>query len=191
MHNPNASTWAAAVSALFAGASWLVARDARKSANRSIEIEADRRHTELEPEFSMEIWGVAGTDTYKMHLDLLGPVALQDLDTVTLEIRDTKRKPVELKEGVVPPHLESQLWAKYRFSPGVDGAPANGRTISTFNLSIDESVQFQLELTPIPAGTSEEWWKQFILNRQFKVWIICEKEGYKKWKIPLQPKRRF
>lgn len=192
MRDLGVSTWTAIVSALIAGVSLYISLGARKLAKEAGSIELDRRHTELEPKFKMEFRGGSNhqspgvTQFYRMKLELIGPTALQELDKISIEIRDSKRKPPELQNFKNRSVMEKQLWSPYRFTPGVDEAPSDGRTVVYRPFSVHESAEFQLEDNPVPPGTSPDWWESSISSSEFKVWVICEKKDFRNWKIPLQ-----
>lgn len=185
MHNPNASTWAAILSAAFAFLSYLVARDARQSADKSVEIEKDRRHTELEPTFDVYIIKRQGYEVYEFTVKLEAPMALEFLDEIVVEIQDARRKPVDPLSGVVPEDLQQQLWSKYRFSQRVDNASADGKRNSFRDLYVTEKVQFQLDDNPRPTNYAEERWRHDVLNSNFKFVIYAKKSGFKDWRIPI------
>jgi hypothetical protein len=93
-------------------------------------IEAKRLHVDLTPELAITCTAPPGTDIRQadMTLELTGPAGLDELDEVTVRIRDDMpdRKPRPGSQ-LTQEQISEVIWGPYRLNPAVRGTDSLGR----------------------------------------------------------------
>lgn len=203
----------AASASLFSGvaavAAWRAARQAnqnartandtaaaaREIAEQVAKIEQDRHHRELTPVLTVTLnrWrGDGRVPLLQVRLD--GPQALDHLDEVTIEVRnsrDLSEAPV-LGDGRDVEERNATLWGPYRFRAGLPGV-ADERTATLQGLRMDEVKPLALEETYPPswyAGTGGvERWREEYAREPFLLWARCRVEGQEPWTLSARLER--
>lgn len=164
------SLGAAAVAAVAAWQSKVAANEANSAAQAMVKIERERRHSELQPRFRLTLEELnQGPDVLLLCLTLIGPSGLDQLDRLTLVIRDDhhgRSANITQQIGTVTAaDIEKQVWGPYRFSPGVGPGAARadetGRTtVCSETLPVGEGLPFQLQRTSAPPWDTGNTWKE-------------------------------
>lgn len=204
------SAGAAVFSAAAAFGAWRAGSQAGGAAQALTKIETARRWQELTPQFSWQLGLLnKGGTAVRLVLELDGPLALRQLESLTVRIRDDRAgRADELHVGNGPSaeQIRAQVWGPYRFTPGVGpgaspgrgGADANGRSIDivAVPLVVGEGLQFQLEPTRPPewmaaegvmfdADRLETDWRQLV-GDQLRLTVMGQAEGTDPWVVPLE-----
>ena len=183
-----------AISGIAAGAavgSWLWAKRAAASAAKATEIEAQRRHVELEPMFDMT-WRKSGGSRAQIEIKLVGPPGLGRLDSVLVVVRDDSLDHSSRNAGGPSAEdLEAQIWGPMRFTPSVDGAPETGRSVAPFALDRGGSRPLSMQENPAPpwSGSDPSWWTRQYAGKPILLTIECH-AGDQMWTVPLELQRR-
>ncbi|WP_344425274.1 hypothetical protein [Streptomyces lavendulocolor] len=175
---------AAAGSLVAAVASWAATSRASDTAEVLAAIERGRWHAELTPDLQVSISPPSpGSNRYALQVVLVGPTALEGLDSVTITIRDddvdrTPRTPP-------PPTAEDvarQIWGPLHFIPGIDGVRDPGRATPAFALEHGRTRRFDMRRTQPPfwwsnPGAAIQWNLEYIRNQHVHLWIECRAPG--------------
>lgn len=141
-------------------------------AERLTLIEQERRHAELTPEFRFTYRAEnRSSKTASLVIELVGPVGLDALDSVTLSFRGDG-----MARGVV-----DNVFGPVRFVRGVDGAPS--RTMST-SKSIERGgfLILQVEQTqPHASGWNDQSWAAEFQHQPVRLRLECRKQGWPAW----------
>jgi hypothetical protein len=181
-----AASLAAAIGALGA---WAAARRSNNSAATVADIERDRRHAEITPQFRYTGRETTG-ERAELALTLDGPVDLDRLDSIEVSIRDDRHDRQGSRNGVGPTDEEVAeiVWGPYRLTPGVDGADQLGRTLEPFALRRGDGTRLSLSRSLPPAwstgGTTE--WRREWAGTPVRLVLICRRDGYQPWTVPLE-----
>lgn len=200
------SSTAAVFSAAAAFGAWRAGAKAGRAAETLTSIEAKRRWQELTPEFSTQLRRInVGGPVVKLVLELDGPLALQQLDSLTVRIRDDRpgRSEEVLAGGPTAEQISAQVWGPFQFTPGVGpgprsgrgGADANGRAVDVvaMPLLVGEGLPFQLEPTKPPAwfeanetdaNKRDARWRTFV-GFDLRLTVTARTEGLDPWVIPM------
>lgn len=139
-------------------AAW-AARQANATAFKLSVIESQRRHSELCPRLRViaEPWNSGNTDVLRLRVALIGPSGLDQLDKLTVTVRDDHLRwgdgpHQQFAGGLTQEEVKAHIWGPYRFTPGVgpDEARADqtGRTVVYKDeLPIGEELPYSLEYT--------------------------------------------
>ena len=175
------------MSALAAGIAAYAAYKANKAAQSLEHIERQRRHAELTPKFHFRVEGLSGTSK-RIWVQLIGPSGLDQLDELTVSIRNNIRDISANSKG--RPNVEdveNQIWGPYRFQQDITGVVDHGRSvIAPLPLHLGDDCAFILEETPTPigyVGDSASWPFRFLPNR---LTLLCVRKGYESWTIPVE-----
>lgn len=186
----DASQWTAiatGAAAVAAGGSVVAALFSNGTSKSIAKIEKDRRHSELTPEFEVFCQQI-GTGNHELTLWMRGPAGLDKIDSLTISIRDNKRMAPSPSGQPTKEEVAKQLWAPRRFTPGVDGASIDGRSVPYSDLKLGDEVKFQLEKTPCPPWMTHngpnEWWESLGISRSIKISIRCENAELGAWTVP-------
>jgi len=188
---------AAGVAAWAARQSRSASQEANAAAKTMADIERDRHHSELSPRFRLtcEPWG-AGQEVKRLRIMLVGPLALDHVDTLTVTIRDDqfrRREFSSLAAGPTPEAIGRQIWGPYRFTPfvGPDDArsDATGRiTLYSTAIPVGEELLFQIEPTMPPSWatstTREEWQRE--RGTVIRLTLDAEQADLRPWTIPCE-----
>lgn len=184
-----ASFSAAALSAVAAVGSWKAARRANSTANAVANIERDRWHADLAPQFSITIERAEG-DRATLDVQLVGPLPLHHLDRVSIAIvssDDADRMP-QLAGSRTQEEIDAQVWGPYRFTHGADGADVNGHTVRPVPLQVGRGRPFSIERTRPPHWQEGEdvntRWRNQWLRKPLRLVITCTQEGFEPWVVP-------
>ena len=185
------SSVATAVAAGAAIASWRAAASANESTGVLAKVELDRRHSELRPMFMVGFSQVANTNIFKLVVKLDGPGGLDRLDSLTITIRDNKLFPASPTGYPTQEDIAKQIWSPYRFSPSVDGASSDGRSVPHEELLLGDLVVYQLEKSLAPAWTNQvagqEWWEPLGIESVLRISLACEHKEFGSWLVPWEP----
>lgn len=192
-----ASTWigivVASISAAAAIAAWRAAMAANKTAHEVAKIERARRHRELTPVICATI-STVGPNTFRVCIRLDEPLDLERLDRVTVAVRNDAidHTPMTVRD-VTADEANEHLWGPLRFTPGVDGAPKNGRRVGPVSLKVGDDRPFQMELSTPPSWSGPDgpaWWRKTYQHGgvPVRLAVTCEKDGEEAetWEIPIE-----
>jgi hypothetical protein len=190
------SVAAAAVAAWAAYQSRASAQQANQAASTLARIEESRRHAELCPRFRVISKPIGQADyhgAFRLLVELVGPQALEQLDRLTVTIRDdshTRSEGSSIAGGPTQEQIEGQIWGSYRFTPdtgpGKARADATGRrTVYEGAIPVGESLVYQLEPNPPPSwstGTSQDVWRQE-QGTILRLALLAERDGVGSWRL--------
>jgi len=192
------SSGAAVVAAIAAAASWRAAVNSNKTSSSLAEIERERRHAELTPQFEVRCEKY-NDNIFYLYLWLRGPADLERIDSLTLTIRDNKRMGQDTSTQATnssgeptAEDIDKQIWAPYRFDPQTSGSSVDGRTSSYSDLKRGDECRFQLTRTIAPrwnttAGT--DWCAGLGISGQLKISILCKNFESATWTVSWQLER--
>lgn len=202
------SVIAAGASAVAAVGAWKAGSKASKAAEALSNIEAARQWEHLTPQFSwsLELLNPGGS-FMRLVLELNGPLALEQLESLTVRIRDDRpgrADEAQIGRGPTAEQIRAQVWGPYQFTPdtgpgagpGVGGADPNGRSVdvAALPLLVGEALPFQLEPTRPPpwmvagapdAASAETNWRQMVGDR-LRLSITARAKDTEAWVIPLE-----
>ncbi|RZU28193.1 hypothetical protein EV284_6359 [Streptomyces sp. BK022] len=179
---------AAGISAIAGGLAWHASRKANATAAAVARIEEDRWHTELVPNIQLTRNG----DT--LELTYVGPPTLGPL-RIRPEIRDDRDRSVDrvLAGGPTREELAEVIWGPCRFRPGNEGADERGRTTAPFRLEPGDSHKLAIDPSPRPSWMEgvdgERRWRRDYQSAPIRLWLICEADGHKPWRLPVDVHR--
>ena len=186
----DASQWTAiatGAAAVAAGGSVIAAIYSNGTSKSIAKIEKDRRHSELTPKFEVFLVNTR-PDNHELTLWLRGPAGLAKIDSLTISIRDNKRMGASPSGRPTEEEVAKQIWAPRRFSPQIDGASSDGRSVPYLDLRLGDEAKFQLEKTPSPPWMTysgpHEWWEPLGISRSVKISIACKSEEFGSWTVP-------
>jgi hypothetical protein len=167
----------------------------------TVGLDADRRQAELAPRFRITCAQAnPGVDSMSLVIRLLGPPELERLDGLTVVIRDDhpwRAQGTPLAGGPTPEEVASQIWGRYRFTPGtgpgadsvrgIPGADPTGRTTPTGGLPVGEELPFHLEpnMPPTWSHQSLDAWQQQ-MGPWLRLRLECRREGRPAWVLPCE-----
>jgi hypothetical protein len=168
-------------------------------ARRSRQILEKERHDSLAPRFSLSLKplnrGPDEDEVMQLEVGLIGPSALAELDDLRIDVRDDRARPALGGGGPSSDEVRAQIWGPYRFSPGVDGASEDGRSVATIlhqrpdkRLPRGESVRLQMERTRAPrwfAHGEAGWRQEFKSHSPVRLALHC-RSGDASWVVPLE-----
>ncbi len=147
-------------------------------------IEAKRLHVDLTPELAITCTAPPGTDIRQadMTLELTGPAGLDELDEVTVRIRDDMpdRKPRPGSQ-LTQEQISEVIWGPYRLNPAVRGTDSLGRKHGPFRLPKREPYPLPLEQSMAPSWTSPDQWRDQYQGKPVRLEITCHREGHEPW----------
>jgi hypothetical protein len=174
---------------LVAGASAGYTRKQAREQAKVTEIEQDRRHEELTPQFQVACEGQDGEGTHAtLTLELTGPTALAELEEVIVRIRDDMpdRKPGHGSQ-VTQGQIAEVIWGPYRIMPGLHSTPANGREHGAFRLPKNEPYPIPLERSMAPSWmVSPATWREQYDGKPVRIEITGQRNGDKPWVVPVE-----
>jgi hypothetical protein len=173
---------AATASAVAAVAAWFAARRSNTTAETVARIERDRWHTELTPEFDVTATALGpGTNKASLHITLKKPTGLPGLTKGILRIRDDGY--VHQPLGFVTQEMiDATIYGPYRFEPGISGASADGRTVTSRPIGLGDWDKFALERT-LPDHVDQDVWHSTYDNALIRLSIECHADGHKPWHV--------
>lgn len=151
-------------------------------------LERDRWHAELTPTFSARA-ETQSNGTVRLELTLEGPKGIEYLNRVTVSIRDFRTPEALGLEGAASAEqIADVVWAAYRFTPGVDRAGRNGRTVAYETiLRPSGELVAQLEPTTSPSWSRElgkSWWSGRVGGDLLRLSVECVHED-SQWIVPM------
>ncbi len=168
------------------------ADDAKRSADAAVDtarLDGQRRTAELTPRFWLTCTPTeTGSGKLRLFLRLLGPLELERLDWVTVNIRDKERK---IGSGSRVELLAAQVWGRWQFTtfPELENILPTGvtqRAAMARNLRVAEQTWWQLESTQPPSWL--EWslaeWKE-LMGDILLLELICRR-GELTWTVPCE-----
>lgn len=175
------ATVAAAAAAI---GSWRAAGRSNATAEQLASIEKQRWHIELTPQLYFRT-GDWQADFLDLHFVVVGPSRLVRLDRVDITVRDDithSERP--LTTDVTEEQIAAQVWAQCRFTPHVDGADKDGRSLSLEGLPIGIERPLQLERTRAPSWSgNQDWWDNRYRNQPLRLLVTAIREGYEPWQV--------
>lgn len=181
------SAWIGAIAAVFSALAAALAAWAAKSSNvaatKMARIETARRHQELTPRLALSLATLNPGDTshYKLSIELVGPVALQQVAGIVVRVRDDQpgrdQEPVSFQgRPATPGQLEAQIWGPLRLTPGLHHGPGQVNPTGRFidipdKLTVGDGVRLQMEPTQPPPWTGSDlsaagaWWRDTVGTR--------------------------
>jgi len=181
------SLLATAISAIAAIGSWRAARRADQAATTLANIERDRRHTELTPDFNVTCYRRAVGDRAELRLTFTGPPGLDRLDGAEVTIRDDRsnRTPTTAADPSAE-ELAAAIWGPLRFCPHVNDADKLGRSVPAVPLAKQEIIRLALEPSLAPRWVNDHaHWRQQYADDPLRLTITCTREGHAPWVIPI------
>lgn len=173
---------AATASALAAIAAWIAARRSNATAETVAQIERDRWHAELTPEFEVTATEFGhGSNKVTLRIVLTKPTGLPGLTRSVLRIRDDgyNHQPGGL---VTQEMIDTTIFGPYRFEPCISGASADGRTVTGRPVGLGDWDKFTLERT-MPDHADPETWMDTYIDAPIRLSIECHADGHKPWYI--------
>lgn len=184
-----ADTSIAALSAAFSGlaafGAWKASREANDAAASVVRIERDRWYDALTPQLRLKL---QQSDGLLLYVRFDGPAQLGRL-SVRLTIRDDfdRSQVPSLAGGPTPDEIERTIWGPYRFQPGINGADPLGRSVPPFPLEAGDRTRLALDPSVKPTwyegADGEERWRQQYQDATIRLWVDCEAEGHKPWRL--------
>lgn len=178
---------AAAGSLVAAVASWAATSRAGDTADAVAAIERDRWHVELTPtiEVSINYANPSGPQAM-MRIALVGPAALESLESVFVEVRDDElERPPAANPPPTADDIATQVWGPLRFAPGIDEVREDGRRTPSFRLAVGGAKRFVMEATRPPFWHNHEHaqlhWVVEQANKPVRLRIVCYAEGHRPW----------
>jgi hypothetical protein len=173
---------AATASAVAAIAAWFAAHRSNATAEAVAQIERNRWHTELTPEFEVTATQLGpGTNKASLRILLKKPPGLPGLTKAILRIRDDGY--VHMPLGFVTQEtIDATVYGPYRFEPGIDDASADGRTVTSRPIGLGDWDKFALERT-LPGHVDRELWLRTYNNAPIRLSLECHAAGYKPWHV--------
>ncbi|MGW4883378.1 hypothetical protein [Streptomyces murinus] len=161
------------------------ADQANATADAVAQVERDRWHHEMTPQFDVTITRLGpSSDQASLMLTFEGPAALERLDEVELEIRDDGyTHGVGVAGGTNEQELANTIWGPYRFKPGVDGAGPIGRTSPAVSMVLGDRLKRALEESFPPSWTDRDYWRGRYGNEPVRLWVRCQRDGYQPWML--------
>lgn len=167
----------------------LTVRRTRQSGSSPIEdLERQRRHDELTPQFEISYRRSPGSDDVILHLAFVGPPGLDQLDGVEVAVRDDRpdRRPV-IAGGPTAEEVASVIWGPYRLRPSVDGANQIGRRTPAVPLRRGEALYRLLEPSLAPRWSADPvWWRRQYADQPVRLTLTCTREDEPPWVLPVE-----
>lgn len=167
----------------------LTVRRVRQSALSPIEeLERQRRHDELTPQFEITHRRSQGSDDVTLHLAFVGPPGLDQLDGVEVVIRDDRpdRRPI-IAGGPTAKEIASVIWGPYRLRPGVDGADQTGRHTPAVPLRRGEALYRLLEPSLAPHWSADPvWWRHQYAGQPVRLTLTCTRQDEPPWVLTVE-----
>lgn len=153
---------------------------------RLTRIEQHRWHTDLTPQFDVTCHET-GAGRAELWVEFVGPPGLDQLDEVTITIRDDirGREAFTIAGGPTAEQIGQQVWGPYRFQPSADGADSNGRSVAPIELILGDQRRFALQQTPPPPWSNDTGgWRQQQAGQSVRLTFTCRRDGYEPWHVP-------
>lgn len=167
-------------------------RSATASETRAA-LEGQRRQAEMTPHFRVSYdW-----ESDRLTVLLAGPPQLEQLDSLTVRIRDDHPWRAEgspLAGGPSQEEVAAHIWGPYRFIPGtgpgaspgsdIGAADATGRVTRTRGMPVGESLPFFLQPTMPPRWSQqpvENWRRE--RGTIVRLQLDCIREGWNPWSL--------
>jgi|tagenome__1003787_1003787.scaffolds.fasta_scaffold20987071_10 hypothetical protein len=168
-------------------------------ARRSRELLEKERHDALTPKLAFSLKplnrGPDEDEVMRLEIGLTRPEGLDQLDDLRIEVRDDRPRAALGVGGPSAEEVRAQVWGPYRFSPGVDGASGDGRSVAPIayqrpdnKLPRGESLRLQMERTRAPHWFSEGqdgWRKEFGSSSPVRLVLHC-RTGDAVWVAPVE-----
>ncbi|WP_432124074.1 hypothetical protein [Streptomyces sp. C10-9-1] len=181
----------AAVSAVAAIGAWLAAHRSARSARSIANIERDRRHAELTPQFDISMKRAEG-DRATLSVRLVGPLPLRHLDEISVIVvpSDDLSRTSSLPGSRPQAEIDAQVWGPFRFTHGADSADEGGTTVKPFSLEVGKGRPFSIERTRPPrwqeGADRDRRWRDQWRNKPMRLVLTCRREGFKEWVVPYE-----
>ena len=152
-------------------------------------VEGKRLHDDLTPVLAVTCCEHPGSDGRKaeMTVELTGPPGLDELDDVTIRIRDDipDRKP-QPGSDLTQEQISEVIWGPYRLNPGMRDTDSGGRSHGPFRLPKHEPYPLQLERTIAPPWSSPCFWQSQYEGKPVRLEITCCHTGHEPWILRLE-----
>ncbi|RPE27249.1 hypothetical protein [Kitasatospora cineracea] len=164
------------------------AADAATTARETAQIERDRWHRELTPELNFYLR--ASTYEWKLRVELAGPVGLDQLDRITLHVRDEAGVDhsggVGLTEAQREEELPRVIWGPLRFRPVIDQTPEPGREAVIGVLERGDNAPRLMERSVPPSwftenGQDPQHWQERFAGQKLRLKAVCERDRHQPW----------
>lgn len=160
------------------------AERANATADSVAEVERERWHYEMTPQFDVTItrFGPA-SGRASLLLTFEGPPALGRLDSVEIEIRDDGYVHGVGLAGMEEQRIVETIWGPYRFCPGINNTTSDGRLSPGVPLELGEWIKRALEYSLPPSWTDRTYWRDRYDGEPVRLWVRCRREGYQPWTL--------
>jgi len=159
------------------------------ASKESAAIEGKRMHSDLTPVLAVTCSEQEGSNGQKAELtvELTGPNGLDELDEVTIRIRDDipVRKPGPGSD-LTEKQISAILWGPYRLNPGMQDTDSGGRTHGPFKLPKHERYPLQLEWTLVPSWAPRGYWRSHYADHPVRLEVNCRRTGHEPWILRLE-----
>jgi hypothetical protein len=181
----------AVVAMLVAGASAAYTRKQAMAATDQTAIEQKRWHADLTPqlEITCDGYGADGSRADLM-VELTGPAGLDQLDEVTVKVRDDipDRRP-GFGSQLTAEQISEVIWGPYRINTGPRDTDSTGRAHGPFRVLKNEPYPIPLERSFAPAwASSPTWWREQYQGEPVRLEITCSRQGHEPWVIQREAK---
>lgn len=169
------------------------AKDSADAANKLTELEGDRRHAELTPVFDFRLdEGTEHGGTHgELSIQLTGPVGLDYLDIVTIEILDEAWKKHwnanNLPRNVTEEEAANFVWGPWEFNQGAsEQVISNRKTRPRSYVRVTGENWERLSLRRTKPGhwmsdsTDDAAWQRLIAG-PIRLLITCNREPLPEW----------
>uniref|UniRef100_UPI003F4960A0 hypothetical protein n=1 Tax=Streptomyces sp. CA-141956 TaxID=3240051 RepID=UPI003F4960A0 len=160
---------------------------AHQTAEAVARMERDRWHRELTPRIVCRLTNERSS-MLELAVQYRGPATLGKLKAVALTIRDDFDRSVAplLAGGLTAEEIKATIWGPYRFTIHTP-EDNTGRTAEPFSMEPGDEMRFAVTPTYPHRkyggdGNSTQWRTEF-LPKDFRLWVACEAEGHKPWKL--------
>lgn len=178
------STLAIFISAYAAIVSSRADRKATTFSQTLVDLEKERRHSELVPSFEINLLPL-NDNVAKMSIKFVGPSGLDHLDKLTVSIREDRAshpEPITTSRT----KEEDPIWGPFRFCPDVENVSVDRRSVFHIQLTLGDECKFQIEKTSPPASVTADWWQSQFGHVPIRLTFLCERKGNEPWTVPVE-----
>lgn len=166
------------------------AERAAEAARSMEQIERQRWHADLTPDFLVRWVEDYPGDVALLRVDLVDPPGLGRLDRITLRVRDDRLghgDEDQIAGGASREQLKAHVWGPYKFMWGSDGVDKHGRSVKPFALPLGEGRPYAMVRTGPPPGTEDnpfagEQWRK-VQDGPVRLEFLCERDGFEPWTV--------
>ncbi|MGW6414370.1 hypothetical protein [Streptomyces sp. NPDC055055] len=160
------------------------AEAARGTADAIARIEHARWLYERTPQFDFTLVPV-GDRGAKLRIHLAGPDALGHLDSITVRIVDDDFNHVSELAGATPrEQIEAHVWGPFKLHPRVSGADADGRELTSGQLTVGQGLPLVLDRTVPGTWMSMNYdaWQRTYVDHPIRIRLVCRR-GDDTWTV--------